>query len=113
MHNGVPEIDPAQHRLLIHGLVKRPLFFTVQALLRYPMTSRICFIECGGNSVRIPWDWNGGPALLQSRATDDQGRVQETHKDWATHYSPANRYHCNAIQTWSVTAEGSIHNVYL
>ena len=314
-HNGVPDIDPAQHRLLIHGLVKRPLFFNVQALLRYPMTSRICFIECGGNSFRntlpqppqvtcgmihglvscsewtgvplatllaeagvdpkgkwvlaegadsasmarsiplekvlddavialfqngeairpeqgypmrlllpgwvgnmsvkwlrrievtdspthtrdetshytdlmpdgkarqftfvmgvksaithpsggmsmqgsgfyeisglawtgagritkvevsadggtsweeaalqepvlrqcltrfrIPWDWNGRPALLQSRATDDQGRVQETHKDWATHYSPANRYHCNAIQTWSVTAEGSIHNVYL
>ncbi len=51
-HNGVPEIDPAQHRLLIHGLVKRPLFFTVQTLLRYPMTSRICFIECGGNSFR-------------------------------------------------------------
>ena len=62
---------------------------------------------------RIPWDWNGGPALLQCRATDDQGRVQETHKDWATHFSPANRYHCNAIQTWSVTSEGSIHNVYL
>jgi len=314
-HNGVPEIDPAQHRLLIHGLVKRPLFFTVQALLRYPMTSRICFVECGGNSFRntlpqppqvtcgmihgllscsewtgvplatllaeagvdpkgkwvlaegadaasmtrsvplekvlddalialfqngeairpeqgypvrlllpgwvgnmsvkwlrrikvtdgpthtrdetshytdlmpdgkarqftfvmgvksvitqpsgemtmqgagfyeisglawtgagritkvevsadggaswaeatlqepvlrqslsrfrIPWNWNGGPALLQSRATDDHGRVQETHKDWAAHYSPANRYHCNAIQTWSVTSEGSIHNVYL
>ena len=314
-HNGVPEIDPAQHRLLIHGLVTRPLFFSMPALLRYPMVSRICFIECGGHSFRntlaqppqvtcgmihglvscsewtgvplamlladagldpkgkwilaegadaasmtrsiplekvlddalvalfqngeairpeqgypmrlllpgwlgnmsvkwlrrikvtdgpthtrdetshytdlmpdgkarqftfvmgvksvithpsggmsmqgpgfyeisglawtgagritkvevsadggtswteaalqepvlrqsltrfrIPWDWNGGPALLQSRATDDQGRVQETHKDWATRYSPANRYHCNAIQTWSVTAEGSIHNVYL
>ena len=314
-HNGVPEIDPKQHRLLIHGLVKRPLFFTVRALARYPMTSRICFIECGGNSFRntlpeppqvtcgmihglvscsewtgvplamllaeagvdpkgkwvlaegadsatmsrsvpmekvlddalialyqngeairpeqgypmrlllpgwlgnmsvkwlrrikvtdgpihtrdetshytdlmpdgkarqftfvmgvksvithpsggmsmqgpgfyeisglawsgagrivkvevsadggaswaeaalqepvmplsltrfrIPWDWNGGPVLLQSRATDDKGRVQETHKDWAAHYSPANRYHYNAIQTWNVTAEGSIRNVYL
>ena len=48
----MPEIDPAQHRLLIHGLVKRPLFFTVQSLHRYPMTSRICFLECGGNSFR-------------------------------------------------------------
>ena len=49
-HNGVPQIDPAAHRLLIHGLVKKPLMFTVEALLRYPMTSRICFIECAGNS---------------------------------------------------------------
>lgn len=314
-HNGVPDIDPAQHRLLIHGLVKRPLFFSVDALLRYPMVSRICFIECGGNSFRntlpepaqvpcgmihgllscsewvgvplatllaeagvdtkgkwilaegadsatmsrsipmekvlddalialyqngetirpeqgypmrlllpawlgnmnvkwlrrvkvtdgpthtrdetshytdlkpdgkarqftyvmevksvithpsggmtmhgpgfyqisglawsgrgriakvevsadggqswaeaalqgpvlpqsltrfrIPWQWNGGPAMLQSRATDEKGHVQETHKDWAAHYSPANRYHCNAIQTWHVTDEGSVRNVYL
>ena len=62
---------------------------------------------------RMPWQWSGGPAMLQSRATDDKGHVQETHKDWVAHYSPANRYHCNAIQTWSVTAEGSVRNVYL
>ena len=49
-HNGVPDIDPAQHRLMIHGLVRKPLVFTMQALRRYPMTSRSCFIECGGNS---------------------------------------------------------------
>ena len=49
-HSGVPDIDPEQHRLLIHGLVKRPLLFTVDALLRYPMVSRIHFIECAGNS---------------------------------------------------------------
>jgi sulfane dehydrogenase subunit SoxC len=49
-HNGIPEIDPDAHRLLIHGLVKRPLVFTVEALSRYPMESRIAFIECGGNS---------------------------------------------------------------
>src|SRR5690349_2718846 len=49
-HSGVPEIDPAEHRLLIHGLVKRPLVFTVDALLRYPMVSRIHFLECAGNS---------------------------------------------------------------
>jgi sulfane dehydrogenase subunit SoxC len=49
-HNGVPAIDPAQHRLLIHGLVERPLMFSMDALLRYPLRSRQCFIECGGNS---------------------------------------------------------------
>ncbi len=49
-HSGTPDIDPDQHRLLIHGLVKRPLVFTMEALARYPMESRIAFIECGGNS---------------------------------------------------------------
>lgn len=49
-HNGVPDIDPDQHRLVIHGLVKRPLSFSLDALLRYPMTSRISFVECAGNS---------------------------------------------------------------
>ena len=49
-HSGIPDIDPDAHRLLIHGLVKRPLVFTLEALARYPMASRIAFIECGGNS---------------------------------------------------------------
>ena len=31
-HSGVPDIDPSAHRLLIHGLVKRPLVFTLDAL---------------------------------------------------------------------------------
>ena len=49
-HSGVPDIDPGKHRLLIHGMVNRPLVFTIDALLRYPMISRIHFIECSGNS---------------------------------------------------------------
>ena len=49
-HSGTPDIDPDQHRLLIHGLVKQPLVFTLEALSRYPMESRIAFIECAGNS---------------------------------------------------------------
>ena len=49
-HSGVPDIDPDAHRLLIHGLVDRALFFDMDALSRYPMVSRIQFIECSGNS---------------------------------------------------------------
>lgn len=49
-HSGIPEIDPDAHRLLIHGLVERPLVFSMDALHRYPMVSRIQFIECSGNS---------------------------------------------------------------
>jgi len=53
VHAGIPEIDPAQHKLMIHGLVKRPLIFTLDDLMRYPMVSRVTFIECGGNSVSL------------------------------------------------------------
>jgi sulfane dehydrogenase subunit SoxC len=52
-HSGIPEIDPDQHKLLIHGLVQRPLVFTMEALHRYPMESRIAFIECAGNSQAL------------------------------------------------------------
>jgi sulfane dehydrogenase subunit SoxC len=49
-HAGIPDINPDAHQLLIHGLVKRPLVFTLEALMRYPMESRVAFIECAGNS---------------------------------------------------------------
>lgn len=52
-HSGVPDIPPDQHRLLIHGLVDRPLTFDLAALSRYPLVSRIHFIECSGNSAGL------------------------------------------------------------
>ena len=51
LHSGIPDIDPEQHVLVIHGMVKQPLEFTVDALLRYPMVTRKHFVECGGNSA--------------------------------------------------------------
>ncbi|EIG61695.1 MULTISPECIES: sulfite dehydrogenase [unclassified Bradyrhizobium] len=48
-HSGVPDIDPAQHRLLIHGLVRKPLVFSVDDLKRMPSVTRVVFIECTGN----------------------------------------------------------------
>jgi len=53
LHSGIPDIDPEQHRLVIHGMVKQPLEFTVEALLRYPMVTRKYFVECGGNSAPL------------------------------------------------------------
>ena len=50
-HAGVPDIDPAKHKLVIHGKVRQPLEFTLETLSRYPMTSRVSFLECGGNSA--------------------------------------------------------------
>ncbi len=53
MHAGIPDIDPAQHKLVIHGMVKQPLMFTPETLSRYSMVSRIGFTECGGNSAPL------------------------------------------------------------
>ena len=50
-HSGLPDIDPAQHKLVIHGLVKQPLVYTVESLSRYPMVTRMHFVECAGNSA--------------------------------------------------------------
>jgi sulfane dehydrogenase subunit SoxC len=50
---GFPDIDPAKHRLAIHGLVKQPVVYDLEALARYPMVSRIHFVECGGNSAPL------------------------------------------------------------
>ena len=48
-HAGVPRIDPGLHKLLMHGLVERPLSWSVDELKRFPAVTRICFIECSGN----------------------------------------------------------------
>src|SRR6202161_1465747 len=48
-HGGVPTIDPAQHRLMLHGLVDKPLIFTMEDIRRFPSESRIHFIECSAN----------------------------------------------------------------
>src|SRR6185436_2466955 len=52
-HSGEPDISSTQHRLVIHGLVRRPLTFDLDALARYPLISRMHFIECSGNSAPL------------------------------------------------------------
>jgi len=49
-HSGMPEVDPRQHQLMIHGLVKRPLLLSMDDIMRFPSVSRIHFIECGANT---------------------------------------------------------------
>ncbi len=48
-HGGVPEIDPKTYSLLIHGMVERPMVFTLADLKRFPSVSRVHFLECSGN----------------------------------------------------------------
>ena len=50
-HSGVPDLDPDHHELIVHGAVRQPLKFSTEDLLRYPMTSRVMFLECSGNSA--------------------------------------------------------------
>ncbi len=45
----LPDIDPREHRLMIHGMVDRPLTFTMDDLKRLPSVTRLHFIECAGN----------------------------------------------------------------
>ncbi len=64
-HAGVPEIDPATHELLIHGLVERPLAFSLDDLKRLPSVSRVHFVECSGNSGG-EWSPAGAPTVQLS-----------------------------------------------
>jgi sulfane dehydrogenase subunit SoxC len=61
---------------------------------------------------RMPWEWKGQAATLQSRATDENGRVQPARREWLAQYSPANTYHNNSIVSWAVGADGKVTNVY-
>ncbi|MDO5630219.1 MAG: sulfite dehydrogenase [Paracoccus sp. (in: a-proteobacteria)] len=53
-HNGIAKIDPEQHRLAIHGMVRQPLLFSMDDILRYPSVSKFHFMECSGNGLT---DW--------------------------------------------------------
>lgn len=61
---------------------------------------------------RLPWHWNGSPSVLMSRATDEKGGGQPTRASWVAQYAPGQGYHNNAIQSWSVEADGTVKNVY-
>ncbi|MBU3554161.1 sulfite dehydrogenase [Polynucleobacter sp. UB-Piko-W3] len=50
-HAGVPDINPDLHKLVIHGLVDRPMIFSMEDIVRFPSESRINFLECSGNSA--------------------------------------------------------------
>ncbi|MGX7703613.1 sulfite dehydrogenase [Methylobacterium sp. Gmos1] len=65
-HGGVPAIDPEQHRLVVHGLVARPLILTMDDLVRFPSVSRLHFLECSGNTP----SW---------QSTNPAWTVQDTH----------------------------------
>jgi sulfane dehydrogenase subunit SoxC len=61
---------------------------------------------------RIAWQWNGAPAVLKSRATDDTGEVQPTRDALVAAHGTNVLYHYNAIQAWQVETNGEVKHVY-
>ncbi len=55
-HGGIAEINPADHRLMINGLVDTPLVFTLEDLLRFPRENHVYFLECAANTGM---EWRG------------------------------------------------------
>ena len=55
-HGGAAEIDPAEHRIMINGLVDRELVFTMEDLMRFPRENHVYFLECAANSGM---EWRG------------------------------------------------------
>ena len=65
-HGGIPNIDPAKHSLVIHGLVDRPIKYSLADLKRFPTMSRTYFMECSGTT---------GSEIMKAR----EPTVQRTH----------------------------------
>jgi sulfane dehydrogenase subunit SoxC len=55
-HAGIAELDPNDYRLILHGLVERPLVFTLDDIKRMPRINRAYFCECAANSGM---EWRG------------------------------------------------------
>lgn len=55
-HAGIAQVNPDEHRLIIHGLVERPIVLTMDDLKRFPSESHIHFLECPANGGM---EWRG------------------------------------------------------
>jgi sulfane dehydrogenase subunit SoxC len=55
-----------------------------------------------------PWRWDGAPALLMSRVTDETGYVQPTYAQFRDVRGPGTDFHFNPIRSWRVAADGAV-----
>jgi sulfane dehydrogenase subunit SoxC len=64
---------------------------------------------------RLPWQWDGREAILQSRCTDETGYVQPTLGQLVAvrglNGPTGSVYHHNGIQSWGIAADGRVTNV--
>lgn len=61
---------------------------------------------------RAPWEWQSGPAVLKSRATDSQGNVQPEREALVAAHGLNAYYHFNGIVAWAVDTDGVVTHVY-
>lgn len=65
---------------------------------------------------RMPWRWDGKPAILQSRCVDSTGYVQPTIGQLIAvrglNGPLGSVYHFNAIQSWQVAGDGRVSNAH-
>ncbi|HEV3240848.1 MAG TPA: sulfite dehydrogenase [Casimicrobiaceae bacterium] len=65
---------------------------------------------------RMPWNWDGKPAIVQSRCTDDTGYMQPTLGQLIAvrglNGPLGSIYHLNAIQSWQVASDGKVSNAH-
>lgn len=77
-----------------------------QAVLDSPVLSKSL------TRFSLPWRWSGQEVRLQSRAADERGNVQPSHSEWKKIYHAGSYNHYNAIQTWQISQQGSVVNVF-
>jgi sulfane dehydrogenase subunit SoxC len=61
---------------------------------------------------RLPWNWDGKPAIIQSRAIDETNYVQPTLAELTAVRGDNSFYHNNAIWPWRIDAYGEITNAF-
>jgi sulfane dehydrogenase subunit SoxC len=86
-----------------------------QALLQEPVLSKAF------TRFRVPWRWDGGPAVLQSRAWDEAGNAQPTRAALVAHRGETRKVpavtaftsqHYNGPTSWAVAPGGEVKHVY-
>jgi sulfane dehydrogenase subunit SoxC len=86
-----------------------------QAALQEPVLSK------SFTRFRMPWRWDGGPAILQSRAWDDAGNVQPTRAEFVAQRGELKavppvvafpNQHFNGITSWGIDPNGDVKHVY-
>lgn len=100
-HAGIPDIDPAEHFLMVHGMVDYPTIFTMDDIKRFPSISVIHFLECSGNSL---YEWTD-----EGKADDVQvgfGLVSQTEWTGVPLKTVLKEVGASADATW-VLAEGA------
>ena len=78
-----------------------------QARLETPVLSKAL------TRFNLDWVWDGKPAIIQSRATDETGFVQPSYQQLRAARGTRSIYHNNAIQSWLVQESGEVKNVQL